>query len=61
MDGEALFWLELALALPALVAALALKPHQHADAQRGGGSGDSKGSSHPYLPARTNADAAFTG
>lgn len=26
MDGEALFWLELALALPALVAALALKP-----------------------------------
>lgn len=26
MDGEALFWLELALALPALMAALALKP-----------------------------------
>ena len=26
MDGEALFWLELALALPALIAALALKP-----------------------------------
>lgn len=26
MDGEALFWLELALALPALVVALALKP-----------------------------------
>ncbi|MEO0004212.1 MAG: hypothetical protein RLZZ22_1904 [Pseudomonadota bacterium] len=26
MDGEALFWLELALALPALTAALALKP-----------------------------------